>query len=110
MLLKRSKTLARHESTREVYIGPDLTRKERLANKDLREELKARRARGEENIFIRRNEIVTAPPLRVAPPMLAVLWYTVPNRNYPTYEVFNNRQSYGDTLHTCAAPEAPRVT
>ena len=68
---KRSKTLARHESTREVYIGPDLTRKERLANKDLREELKARRARGEEDIFIRRNEIVTAPPLLVAPPMLA---------------------------------------
>ena len=71
MLLKRSKTLSRHESTREVYIVPDLTRKERLANQDLREELKARRARGEENIFIRLNIIVTAPPLLVAPPMLA---------------------------------------
>ena len=71
MLLKRSKTLERHESTREVYIGPDLTRKERLAGRDLRDELKTRRARGEENISIRRNEIVTAPPLLVAPPLLA---------------------------------------
>ena len=71
MLLKRSKTLARHESTREVYIGPDLTRKERLAGRVLRDELKTRRARGEEHIFIRRNEIVTAPPLLVAPPSIA---------------------------------------
>ena len=76
MLLKRSKTLERHESTREVYIG--LTRKERLANKDLREELKARRARGEEDIFIRRNEIVTVPPLLVAPPLLAAPQAAVP--------------------------------
>ena len=71
MMLKRSKTLSRHESTRDVYIGPELTRKERLANKDLRQELKARRARGEEKILIRRNEIVTAPLLLVAPPLLA---------------------------------------
>ena len=72
-MLKRSKALAMQESTRDVglYIGPDLTRKERFANKDLREELKARRARGEENIFIRRNEIVTSPLLRVASPLLA---------------------------------------
>ena len=67
-----------HESTREVYIGPDLTRKERLAGKDLRDELKARRARGEESIFIRRNEIVTAPPLLVAPPLLAAPQTAVP--------------------------------
>ena len=72
MMLKRSKALARQESTRDVYIGPDLTRKERLANKDLREELNAKRARGEEeNIAIRRNEIVTTPLLLVAPPLLA---------------------------------------
>ena len=44
MMLKRSKALARQESTRDVYIGPDLTRKERLANKDLRDELKHRPA------------------------------------------------------------------
>ena len=48
MMLKRGKALARQESTRDVYIGRDLTRKERLANKDLREELKARRARGKD--------------------------------------------------------------
>ena len=71
MMLKRSKTLSRHGSTRDVYIGPDPTRKERLAGKDLREELNARRARGEENIIIRRNEIVTAPVLLVAPLLLA---------------------------------------
>ena len=71
MMLKRSKGLAQQESTRDVYIGPDLTRKERLANKDLREELKARRARGEENIAIRRNEIVTTPLLLIVPPLLA---------------------------------------
>ena len=35
MMLKRSKTLARQESTHAVYIEPDLTRNERLANKDL---------------------------------------------------------------------------
>ena len=52
-------------------IGPDLTRNERLANKDLREELKARRARGEENIAIRRNEIVTTTLPLVAPPLVA---------------------------------------
>ena len=63
--------MARQESTRDVYIGPDLTRKERLANTDLREELKARRARGEENIAIRRNEIVTTPLPLVAPPLVA---------------------------------------
>ena len=57
--------------TRCIYIGPDLTRKERLANKDLREELKARRARGEENIAIRRNEIVTTTLPLVAPPLVA---------------------------------------
>ena len=69
-MLKRSKALARQESTRDVYIGPDLTRKERLANKDLRDELKARRARGE-NIAIRRNEIVTTTLPLVAPPLVA---------------------------------------
>ena len=78
MLLKRSKTLARHESTREIYIGPDLTRKEMIAGKDLRDELKARRARGEQSIFIRRNEIVTVPPLLVAPPVLAAPQAAVP--------------------------------
>ena len=69
-MLKRSTALAMQESTRDVglYIGPDLTRKERLANKDLHEELKAR---GEENIFIRRNEIVTSPLLLLASPLLA---------------------------------------
>ena len=36
MMLKRSKALERQESTRDVYIGPELTMKERLANKDLR--------------------------------------------------------------------------
>ena len=71
MMLKRSKALARQESTRDVYIGPDLTRKERLANKDLGDELKARRARGEENIAIRRNEIVTTTLPLVAPPLVA---------------------------------------
>ena len=71
MMLKRSKALARQESTRDVYIGPDLTRKERLANKDLRDELKARRARGEENIAIRRNEIVTTTLPLVASPLVA---------------------------------------
>ena len=63
--------MTRQESTRDVYIGPDLTRKERLANKDLGDELKARRARAEENIAIRRNEIVTIPLPLVAPSLLA---------------------------------------
>ena len=62
MLLKRSKTLARHESTREIDIGPDLTKKERIAGKDLRDELKARRARGEESIFIRRKKSLLPLP------------------------------------------------
>ena len=69
MMLKRSKALARQESTHDAYIGPNLTRKEKLANKGLRAELKARRARGKENFLIRRNEIVTAPLLLMAPPL-----------------------------------------
>ena len=61
-MLKKSKELTKQEQTRNVYIGPDLTRNERLANKVLRDELKARRQREETRLLIRNNTIVTAAP------------------------------------------------
>ena len=41
-----------------VYISPDLTPKEREANRRLREELKNRKDAGEKNLMIKRGKIV----------------------------------------------------
>ena len=56
---KNSRRLATCDRTEERYIGPDLTRKERVSNKQMRDELKERRERGEANLTIRGNKIVS---------------------------------------------------
>ena len=44
-----------------VYINHDLTPKERETEKELRDELRARRGNGEEDLVIRNGKIVTRP-------------------------------------------------
>ena len=43
----------------DVYVSVDLTKSERIKHKQLVDELKSRRAKGETNIFIRSNSIIT---------------------------------------------------
>ena len=52
-----AKNLRKSEQWKGVYISPDLTPSEREEGKKLRDELKARRARGEQ-VIIRRGRIV----------------------------------------------------
>ena len=58
-ILKNSRHLATCDRTKDIYIGPDLTRKERVSDKQMCDELKERRGRGEANLTIRRNKIVS---------------------------------------------------
>ena len=44
-----------------MYISPDLTPKECLFNKSLRDELKTHRDAGEKDIYIRHGKIVPRP-------------------------------------------------
>ena len=55
--IRINKTLPR-DSPKKVYINPDMTKEERLKQKELRDQLKARRQGGEENLIIRNGEIV----------------------------------------------------
>ena len=57
-LLRMSSELRNFTEWRNLYINPDLTPAEREANRQLRQELARRRAAGEENIVIRRGNIV----------------------------------------------------
>ena len=45
-----------------VYVSPDLTPKEREQNKQLREELRTRKAPGEKDLYIKFRRIVLCPP------------------------------------------------
>ena len=45
-----------------VYVSPDLTLKEREQSKQLREELRARKASGEKDLYIKFGRIVPRPP------------------------------------------------
>ena len=44
-----------------IYVSVDMTKSERTKHKQLVDELKSRRARGETNIIIRGNSIITKP-------------------------------------------------
>ena len=57
-VLSKEKTLrnSRRSDLRKVYVSPDLTSKEREANRKLREELNSRRGNGEE-VMIRNGKI-----------------------------------------------------
>ena len=57
-VLANAKKLHDSESWKRVFITPDLSPKERQKNKDLREDLQRRMEEGEENLVIRRGQIV----------------------------------------------------
>ena len=60
-LLRMSSQLRNIPEWSNLYINPDLTPAEREMNRKLRQELAARRAAGENDIFIRRGSIVRLP-------------------------------------------------
>lgn len=61
-LLSKAKNLRQAKSDQlcKVYITPDLSPQERLYQKNLRAELHRRRTAGEQNLVIRRGQIITA--------------------------------------------------
>ena len=59
LLMRNAKTLRSSNTYRNVYISPDLTLKEREANKLLRQELFTRKQAGETNLIIRHGKIVS---------------------------------------------------
>ena len=65
-ILRNVKTLRNSSSYKKVFINPDLTPKERVANKQILEELRHRRQQGEVNLIIRRNKIVSKQTSPVA--------------------------------------------
>ena len=60
-ILKKAKDLRNHPELKGVYINPDLTKSQRETNKSLREELKRRRAEGEQ-VYIHRGKIAVKNP------------------------------------------------
>jgi hypothetical protein len=60
-ILSKARLLRENASFDNVYIGPDLTFKEREANTVLVKELKTRRDAGERNLMISRGKIIAKP-------------------------------------------------
>ena len=62
-LLGKAKNLknCENQELKKVIVAPDLTAKEREADKKLRDELKVRRERGENGLYIHRGEIKIRP-------------------------------------------------
>ena len=60
-ILASAKTLRSTDEWANIYISPDLTPKEREDGKALREALKTRRDKGEQNLTIRTNRIIQLP-------------------------------------------------
>ena len=58
-ILGKSYLLKSMEPYSDVYVSVDMTKSERIKHKQLVDELKSRRAKGERNIFIRSNSIIT---------------------------------------------------
>ena len=58
-ILSRSSQLKSKPDWENVYVNPDMTLAERNANRLLRKELRERKNRGEKNLIIRRNKIVS---------------------------------------------------
>ena len=58
-ILKQAPQLRHSKKYVNIYVTPDLTRKERETNKKLRDELHRRKGTGETNIAIRRGKIIT---------------------------------------------------
>ena len=57
-VLRKSRALENSEDFSDIYIRPDLTRLQRTEQRMLRDELRSRRDKGEDNIFIRRGKII----------------------------------------------------
>ena len=57
-ILKRARDLKQSEEYKHIFIAPDLTRKQQLVDKDLREKLKQLRSDGEENVKIKQGKII----------------------------------------------------
>ena len=60
-VLRHATDLRNSETYQNIYVTPDLTPKEREANRILRDELSARKKAGEANLIIRRGRIVAKP-------------------------------------------------
>ena len=58
-ILGKSYLLKSMEPYSNVYVSVDMTKCERIKHKQLVDELKSRQAKGETNIFIRSNSIIT---------------------------------------------------
>ena len=65
-ILAKSYLLKSVELYRNIYVSNDMTKTERAKHKQLVEELKSRRAKGETNIVIRGNAIITKPNKRLS--------------------------------------------
>lgn len=57
-ILRQARLLKETNNYADIFIGPDLTRMQRLENKELRKELLNRQQKGESEIFIQRGKIV----------------------------------------------------
>ena len=60
-ILSNARILRRSTKWSNVFISPDLTLKERQANREIRAEMKRRRENGEQNLIIKRGKIVQDP-------------------------------------------------
>ena len=61
-ILRNATKLRASSKWSNVYVSPDLTLKEREQSKQLREELRARKASGEKDLYIKFGRIVPRPP------------------------------------------------
>ena len=57
-VLKRAKDLKDSNEFKRIYVSPDLTRKQQLIDKDLRDHVKQFRQDGQENVSIRGGKVV----------------------------------------------------
>jgi hypothetical protein len=57
-ILKRAKDLRNNEDFKKIFIVPDLTRKQQLLDKELRDKVKELRASGQQNIMIRAGKVI----------------------------------------------------
>ena len=59
-ILRNAKKLKDHADWKDVYISPDLTKKQQESERNLRDELIRRRQSGEQNIMIKNGKIIDA--------------------------------------------------
>ena len=67
-ILGKSYLLKSMEPYSDVYVSVDMTKSERLKHKHLVDELKSRRAKGETNIFIHSNSIISKSKIKTHSP------------------------------------------